>query len=62
MLQDHHRTYHAAWIPGEWLVLWTDGSEESLANHAAFPILTALPAGGALLAWEENKGIAFKRL
>ena len=29
---------------------------------AALPSLTALPGGGALLAWEENNGISLKRL
>jgi hypothetical protein len=53
---------YAAWIKGEQLVVWTDGKQETIAGHAAFPNLTALPGGGALLAWEENNGIAFRRL
>lgn len=53
---------YAAWIKGTQLVLWSSGKQEIIAEQAAFPNLTALPGGGALLAWEENKGIALKRL
>ena len=53
----------AAWISksGE-LVCWTDGKQETIAKQAAFPNLTPLPGGGALLAWEENTGISLHRL
>jgi hypothetical protein len=53
---------YAAWVKGSQLVLWTDGKQETVASQAAFPNLTALPGGGALLAWEENNGISFTRL
>jgi hypothetical protein len=53
---------YAAWIKGAQLVLWTSGKQETVANQAAFPNLTALPDGGALLAWEEDSGISLKRL
>jgi hypothetical protein len=53
---------YAAWIKGTELVLWNNGKQETVASQAAFPNLTALPGGGALLAWEENDGISLKRL
>jgi hypothetical protein len=53
---------YATWVKGSQLVLWTDGKQETVASQAAFPNLTALPGGGALLAWEENNGISFRRL
>lgn len=53
---------YAAWIKDSQLILWTSGRQEVIASDAAFPNLTALPGGGALLAWEENNGISFKRL
>lgn len=53
---------YAAWIKDNQLVLWTSGGKEIITSQAAFPILTALPKGGVLLAWEENNGISFKRL
>jgi hypothetical protein len=53
---------YAAWIKGTQLVLWNSGKRETIASQAAFPNLTALPGGGALLAWEENNGISLKRL
>jgi hypothetical protein len=53
---------YAAWIKAGQLVLWTSGKQETVATQAAFPNLTALPGGGALLAWEENNGISLKRL
>lgn len=53
---------YAAWIKNEQLVLWTSGKEEIIAGPAAFPSLTGLPGGGALLAWEANNGISIRRL
>ena len=53
---------YAAWIQGMQLVLWASGKQETIASQAAFPNLTALPGGGALLAWEEHDGISLKRL
>jgi hypothetical protein len=53
---------YSAWIKDSQLVLWTSGKREIVASQAAFPNLTALPEGGALLAWEENSGISLKRL
>lgn len=53
---------YAAWIKGEQLVVWTSGKQKIIAGPAAFPNLTALPGGGALLAWEANGGISLKRL
>jgi len=53
---------YAAWIKGTQLVLWASGKQETIASQAAFPNLTALSGGGALLAWEENGGISVKRL
>jgi hypothetical protein len=53
---------YAAWIKGDRLVLWASGKQEIIASHAAFPNLTALPGGGALLAWEENDGLSLMHL
>jgi hypothetical protein len=53
---------YAAWIKGSQLILWTSGKEQTIASEAAFPDLTSLPGGGALLAWETKNGISFKRL
>lgn len=53
---------YAAWIKGEQLGVWTSGRQEIVGGPAAFPNLTALPGGGALLAWEANNGISLKRL
>lgn len=53
---------YAVWINGTRLELWTSGKLEVLANDAAFPIIAALPGGGALAAWEENDGISLRRL
>lgn len=55
-------TVYAAWIQGTQLVLWTSGKQKTMASQAAFPNLTGLPGGGALLAWEENGGISVRRL
>jgi hypothetical protein len=55
-------TVYAAWIKDTQLVLWNQGKREIVASQAAFPNLTALPGGGALLAWEENNGISLRRL
>lgn len=52
----------AAWIKGTQLILWTSGKQTTVSEEAAFPNLTALPGGGALLAWEEKGGISFQRL
>jgi len=53
---------YVAWIRDDQLVLWTNGSQETLAMHAGYPALTSLPGGGALLAWEEKEGISIRRL
>jgi hypothetical protein len=53
---------YAAWIKEGRLALWASGKQETIAHEAAFPNLTALPDGGALLAWEENNGISLRRL
>lgn len=53
---------YVAWIREEQLVLSANGRQEKIAAHAAYPALTSLPGGGALLAWEENNGISTKRL
>lgn len=52
----------AAWIKDEKLVIWENGKEEIIDGPVAFPNLTALPEGGALLAWEANNGISLRRL
>ena len=53
---------YVAWIKDDQLILWENGNEQKIAAHAAYPALTSLPAGGALLAWEENNGISTRRL
>ncbi|MDE3196389.1 MAG: exo-alpha-sialidase [Acidobacteriota bacterium] len=53
---------YAAWVREGQLILWHDGKQQEVAKDAAFPNLTALPDGGALLAWEANNGISLKRL
>ena len=56
-----NRTY-VAWVNGTKVETWIDGKVELLADTAAFPSLTSLPAGGALAAWEESGGIQIRRL
>lgn len=53
---------YAAWIKEGQLILWDSGKQEVVASQASFPNLTALPHGGALLAWEANGGISYKRI
>ena len=53
---------YAAWIKDSRLILWHSGKQEEISALAAFPYLAALPAGGVLLAWEANNGIAVKRI
>jgi hypothetical protein len=53
---------YAAWVKGTKLIVWTSGKQQTVSEEAAFPNLTALPDGGALLAWEEKGGILFERL
>jgi hypothetical protein len=56
---------------GETFVLWTQrgavvrvsgGTTEVLGEGGAFPVITSLPGGGALAAWEENGVIRTRRL
>jgi hypothetical protein len=49
-------------LKGAELVAWVDGKTEVLTETASLPALTALPGGGVLAAWEENGGIAVRRL
>lgn len=56
------KAVYAAWIKGTELVLWVSGKQETIAAQAAFPNLTALPGGGALLAWEGKEGISLRRI
>lgn len=53
---------YALWLKGAQLVAWSDGKTEVLADNAALPAITALPAGGVLAAWEENGGISVRRV
>jgi hypothetical protein len=53
---------YALWLKGAELVAWVDGKTEVLTETASLPALTALPGGGVLAAWEENGGIAVRRL
>jgi hypothetical protein len=53
---------YAAWIKESRLILWRDGTQETVADQAAFPNLSALPGGGVLLAWEADAGISMKRI
>jgi hypothetical protein len=53
---------YSAWIEHDQLVLWTAGRTETIPGPAAYPNLTALAGGGALLAWEQNGGISVRRL
>lgn len=53
---------YAAWTKSNQLILWHDGKQETIASEAAFPNLSALPKGGALLAWETNNGISIRQI
>jgi hypothetical protein len=53
-----------AWSEGAALRAWREGqaAPETLSEHGAFPTLMPLPHGAVLAAWEEDGGIALKRL
>jgi len=53
---------YAVWSNGAGLQSWNDGKLEALSSAGAFPSLCALPAGGALAAWEEDGVIRILRL
>lgn len=53
---------YALWIQNSQLVSWVDGKIETLAAKAAMPAVVALPAGGALAAWEQDGGISVSYL
>ena len=53
---------YALWIQSSQLVSWVDGKTETLAAKAAMPALVALPKGGVLAAWEQDRGIAVSSL
>ena len=53
---------YALWIQSSQLVSWVDGKTETLTAKAAMPALVALPAGGALAAWEQDGGISISAL
>ncbi len=53
---------YALWVKGAQLVLWVDGKTEVLSEKAAMPALATLPAGGVLAAWEQDAGIALRKL
>ena len=53
-----------AWSEGAALRAWREGqaAPETLAGHGAFPALAPLADGGVLAGWEQDGGIALKRL
>jgi len=51
-----------AWVDGSNVDLWIDGKVERLSSAGAFPSLIGLPAGGVLVAWEENGAVQIRRL
>ena len=51
---------YAAWIAKSHLMLWSDGNTTTVADSAAMPSLSGLGNGRALLAWEDNGGIAIQ--
>jgi len=55
---------YAVWMDGKAVVALVPGSSkpERLSEDGAFPAIVALLGGGALAAWEENGGIAIRRL
>ena len=55
------KTY-AAWTRAGAVESWVGGKTEVLGTAGAFPVLVALPDGGALAAWEENGVIRMRRL
>src|SRR5262249_28014648 len=52
----------ALWVNGTKVESWIDGKVELLSGSGAFPSLAALPAGGALAAWEDNGSIEIRQL
>jgi len=52
----------AIWNEAGGIAAWVSGQAEALSRTGAFPALTSLPDGGALAAWEEEGGIALRRL
>jgi hypothetical protein len=57
-----NNSVYAAWISGNQLELWTNGTTQTVAGSASFPSIVALPNGGALAAWEADGGISVQRL
>ena len=52
----------AIWSQAGGVEAWESGHVEALSKTGAFPALTTLPDGTALAAWEEEGGIALRRL
>jgi hypothetical protein len=52
----------AAWVAGDQLVEWSDGKTRIVADSATMPNMIGLLDGQALMAWEENGGIAVRKL
>ena len=50
------------WITKGELQLWRDGKTETLADIASMPNISALVGGGAVVAWEQDRGISVRRL
>jgi len=52
----------AIWSEAGGIEAWVSGKVEALSKTGAFPVLTSLPDGGVLAAWEEEGSIALRRL
>lgn len=55
------KTY-AVWTRAGAVESWDDGKTEALSKSGAFPVLTSLPDGGVLAAWEEGDAIRIQRI
>jgi len=55
------RTY-VIWVNGTAVEVWAGGKPLVLSKTGALPSMTSLPHGGVLAAWEQDGGIAIRRL
>lgn len=53
---------YVSWTNGTKIEAWSGSRAEVLSNAGAYSAVTSLPDGGALVAWEENRGIVTRRL
>jgi hypothetical protein len=57
-----HGKLFAVWNHAGVIESWSGDNPRTLSHSGAFPTIAALPAGGALAAWEENGKIEVSRI